>query len=98
MKFGKSGAVRAHRLRSGFLPGHADDYARGAYSIDFCRVVTVEGAKPQARRMTVSLEYALAEKIPLTDRIRFNPDGVIVVGYPGPTQIGAPRPEATRCE
>ena len=98
VKFGKSGSVRVDRLRSGFLPRHAEDYSRGAYTIDFCRVVMIDGAKPQARRMTVSLEYALAEKIPLTDRIRFNPDGVIVVGYPGPTQIGAPRQEASRCE
>lgn len=97
VKFGKSGAVRIDRLRSGFYH-HSDDYSRGAYSVDFCRVVMTEGAKPQARRMTVSMEYALAEKIPLTDRISFNPDGTIVTGYPGPTQIGAPRPEATRCE
>ena len=90
VKFGKSAAVRVDRLRSGFLPRHAEDYSRGAYSIDFCRVVMIEGAS-RSEAHDRELGIRARRENPAHGPHTLQPGWSDCRGVSGPTQIGAPR-------
>lgn len=71
------------KLIDGGFTSHADDYSSGTYRIVFERKVVEEAVRdPSVQRMIVTVSYVLTEAVPVTQRITFNPAGIVVVEYP----------------
>ena len=83
VRLGQHGFIRIYR-RNGSWVAHSSDYTDGVYQISFCRVVAPEGSTPLSQRMTATIRYQLANRIPLWQRVTTNPIGLVVTEYPGP--------------
>ncbi len=65
-----------------------------AWRFDFCRIEVTDGREVSRRLYTVTLRYQTVEAVPAYQRIDFNPAGVQVWEYPGPTLLST---RAERC-
>lgn len=82
VKLMDKGYINVRLIDAGFTQ-HADDYSSGTYRVVFERKIVEESVKdPLTQRMIVSVTYALADSVPVTERITFNPVGLIVTEYP----------------
>ena len=47
------------------------------------KTVTLDDAKPVTSRWVTTMHFARTDTVPATQRVQFNPAGVIVTAYPG---------------
>ena len=85
---GQHGFIRINRLGGNWVQ-HADDYSTGIYQIHFCRTVVRQDQPPEQQRLQVTIAYDMLSKVPLEQRITFNPAGLVVTEYPGAREEGA---------
>jgi type IV secretion system protein VirB8 len=85
---GPNGYIRINRLGANWVQ-HADDYSTGIYQIHFCRTVARQDTPPVRQRLQANITYEMLAKVPLEQRITFNPAGIVVTEYPGAREEGA---------
>lgn len=93
-KLGESGFIRVTRLSGAFI-SHSDDFSKGVYKIQFCRVVAKVSSTPMAQAWHATIAYQLVETLPLIERITNNSAGLVVTEYPGP-EADEPQPHFTQ--
>jgi type IV secretion system protein VirB8 len=79
----KRGTISVERVSGSYI-------APGVYRIEFRKTVTLDDAKPVTSRWVTTMHFARTDTVPATQRVQFNPAGVIVTAYPGAEQEGAP--------
>ncbi|HUZ62966.1 MAG TPA: VirB8/TrbF family protein [Acetobacteraceae bacterium] len=86
---GKKTIISVRRISGAYLE-HAPDYSSGRYQIRFAARVTEEGHPDTCQRMSVLFAYRPVASVPVTQRVTFNPAGIVITSYP------RPEPEAPR--
>lgn len=85
---GPNGFIRINRLGANWVQ-HADDYSTGIYQIHFCRTVVRQDQPTVRQRLQATLAYEMLSRVPLEQRITFNPAGIVITEYPGAREEGA---------
>jgi type IV secretion system protein VirB8 len=83
VRLGKRGTITVERVSGSYIAGDV-------YRIEFRKTITFEDAKPVTSRWITTLHFTRTDTVPATQRVQFNPAGVIVTAYPGSEQVGAP--------
>jgi type IV secretion system protein VirB8 len=85
---GPNGFIRINRLSANWIR-HADDYSTGTYQIHFCRTIVRQETPPVQQRLQANITFEMLSKVPLEQRITFNPAGLVITEYPGAREEGA---------
>nr|WP_294566792.1 VirB8/TrbF family protein [uncultured Rhodopila sp.] len=85
---GPNGFIRINRLSANWVR-HADDYTNGTYQVHFCRTIVRQETAPVQQRLQANITFEMLSKVPLEQRITFNPAGLVITEYPGAREEGA---------
>ena len=87
----------AYARISGAYLEHAPDYSAGRYQIRFAARVTEEGHPDTCQRMSVLFAYRPVAAVPVTQRVTFNPAGIVITSYPRPEPEAPRSTDLTEC-